>query len=68
MKSDRTYVQFRAEFFNLANSPQFNNPNASIGNPASGSISSAGSKPTLQRTSRQIQLAPKVFFLTSAQR
>ncbi len=61
-KSERTYVQFRCEVFNVANSPQFNNPASAIGNPAAGTITSAGSKPTLQRTSRQIQLALKLYF------
>ncbi len=60
--SERTYIQFRAEVFNIANSPQFNNPASAIGNPAAGTISSAGSKITLQRTSREIQLALKLFF------
>jgi hypothetical protein len=57
----RSY-QFRAELFNLFNTPQFNNPAASIGAPGVGSISSAGSKPTFQRTSRQIQFALKFYF------
>ena len=61
-KSDRTYLQLRAEVFNIANSPQFNNPNSAIGNPAAGTITSAGSKPTLQRTSREIQIALKLYF------
>ena len=61
-RSERTYVQLRGEFFNLANTPQFNNPASAIGNPAVGSITSAGSKPTLQRTSRQIQVALKLYF------
>jgi hypothetical protein len=60
--SDRTYVQFRCEVFNVANAPQFNNPASAVGNPAAGTITSAGSKPTLQRTSRQIQLALKLYF------
>ena len=61
-RSERTYVQFRAEVFNIANTPQFNNPASAIGNPAAGTISSAGSKITLQRTSREIQLALKLYF------
>jgi hypothetical protein len=58
----RRSVQFRAEMFNLSNTPQFNNPNAAIGGAGVGSISSAGSKPTFQRTSRNIQLALKLYF------
>ena len=61
-KSEHNRLQFRAEFFNLFNTPQFNNPNAAIGSPNAGSITSAGSQPTLQRTSRQIQLALKLYF------
>jgi hypothetical protein len=51
-----------AEPFNLLNTPQFNNPAASIGAAGVGSISSAGSKPTFQRTSRQVQFAMKFYF------
>ncbi len=61
-QDQRYYAQFRGEFFNLFNTPQFNNPASGIGNPTAGQITSAGSKPTLQRTSRQIQLALKLFF------
>ena len=56
------YVQFRAEFFNLFNKPQFNNPNSSIGSPVAGTISSAGDPASFTRTSRQIQFALKVYF------
>jgi hypothetical protein len=55
-------IEFRCEMFNLFNTPQFNNPNAAIGAPQAGVISSAGSKATFQRTSRQIQLALKIYF------
>lgn len=54
-------LQLRSEFFNLFNTPQFNNPSSTVGN-GFGAISSAGSPTTLQRTSRQIQLAAKVSF------
>jgi hypothetical protein len=54
-------LQLRAEFFNLFNTPQFNNPNGTVG-PGFGTISSAGSPNTLQRISREIQLAAKVSF------
>jgi len=55
-------VQFRAEFFNITNTPQFNQPNSAIGSPNSGRITSAGSDATLQRTERQVQLALKILF------
>jgi hypothetical protein len=55
-------VQFRAEAFNITNTPQFNQPVGSIGAANSGRITSAGSEVTLQRTPRQIQLALKFLF------
>lgn len=55
-------LQFRSEFFNITNTPQFNNPAATIGAAGAGSIRSAGSPLTFQRTSRQIQFALKLYF------
>jgi hypothetical protein len=55
-------LEFRAEAFNVFNTPQFNNPNVSIGNAAAGTITSAGSPLLFQRTSRQIQLALKLYW------
>jgi hypothetical protein len=55
-------LQLRAEAFNLANTPQFNNPSATAGTAAIGSISGAGSDLTFQRTARQIQFAAKLTF------
>jgi hypothetical protein len=55
-------VEFRAEAFNALNTPQFNNPNASIGFTGVAVITSAGSPTVYQRTSRQIQLAVKLYF------
>ncbi len=55
-------IQFRAEAFNTFNTPQFNNPNSSIGFAGVGRITSAGNPPIYQRTSRQIQLALKLYF------
>ncbi|HWB95799.1 MAG TPA: TonB-dependent receptor, partial [Bryobacteraceae bacterium] len=60
--SEARYVQLRGEFFNIFNTPQFNNPNSSIGSASAGSISSAGSVLTFSRTQRQVQLALKIFF------
>lgn len=54
-------LQLRSEFFNLFNTPQFNNPDSTVGT-GFGTISSAGSPTTLQRTSREIQLAAKINF------
>jgi hypothetical protein len=70
-------LQLRAEFFNLFNTPQFNNPSATAPTPtatsttlvpnivtgsAFGTIASAGSPTTFQRISREIQLAAKFTF------
>lgn len=55
-------LQFRSEFFNVFNTPQFNNPNSSIGSTLAGQITAAGSKQTYQRTSRQIQFALKLYW------
>ena len=55
-------LQFRAEAFNVLNTPQFNNPNAQIGNSAAGTITSAGAPLLFQRTSREIQLALKLYW------
>ncbi len=55
-------LQFRAEVFNLLNTPQFNNPNAQIGSLSVGTITSAGNPPLYQRTSREIQLALKLYW------
>ena len=64
-------LQLRAEAFNLANTPQFNNPAATVGtlNPTTGlwsngfgTISSAASESTFQRTERQVQFAAKITF------
>jgi hypothetical protein len=70
-------LQIRGEFFNLFNTPQFNNPGAVAPTPATastvlvpnlaaspafGTISSAGSPTTFQRISREIQLAAKFTF------
>jgi hypothetical protein len=49
------YVEFRSDFFNLFNTPQFNPPNAVLGTPQFGMITSA-------RAARVIQLALKLYF------
>jgi hypothetical protein len=55
-------LQLRAECFNVSNTPQFNNPSATIGAAGAGTISAAGAPLTFQRTSREIQLALKLYF------
>ncbi len=55
-------LQFRAEMFNAFNTPQFNNPNANIGAPGQGTITTAGSIVTFQRTPRQVQFALKLYY------
>ena len=55
-------LQFRAEFFNLFNTPQFNNPDVGIGSPTVGRIFSAGDPANFTRTSRQIQFGLKFYF------
>jgi hypothetical protein len=55
-------LQFRSEFFNITNTPQFNNPANTVGSPGAASIRSAGAPLTFQRTSRQIQFALKLYF------
>lgn len=51
-------LQFRAESYNLTNTPSFANPNAALGNPGFGSIASTNAA----STPRQIQLALKLLF------
>ena len=56
--SETFRLQYRTEFFNLFNHPNFGNPNASLGNPKFGTISAmAGSY-----SPRQIQFAVKLLF------
>ncbi|MBK9168952.1 MAG: TonB-dependent receptor [Bryobacterales bacterium] len=54
--SERWKLQFRGEFFNLFNTPQFNQPNATIGSPAAGTITSIVGNP------RQVQLGLRLAF------
>jgi len=54
--SERFKLQYRAEFFNLFNTPQFDLPNSSIGNPNAGTITSIVGNP------RQVQMALRFAF------
>jgi hypothetical protein len=55
-------LQIRSEFFNLFNTPLFNNPANTVGSKSLGTITSAASPQTFQRTPRSIQLAAKFNF------
>lgn len=55
-------LQLRGEMFNLTNTPQFNNPNTTIGVANAGIITSAGSPSSFQRIQRQVQVAAKFVF------
>lgn len=55
-------LQLRGEMFNLTNTPQFNNPNTTIGVANTGIITAAGSPSSFQRIQRQIQVAAKFTF------
>ena len=54
--TERTRLQFRSEFFNLFNHPQFDLPNPSIGNPNAGRISATVGVP------RDIQFGLRLYF------
>jgi Carboxypeptidase regulatory-like domain len=54
--NERYRLQFRAEFFNFLNHPQFDLPNGTIGSAAAGTISSTVGSP------RDIQLSLRVSF------
>ncbi len=59
--SERTNLQFRAEFFNVLNHPNLGSPNATVF--SSGAINaSAGLITTLATTPRQIQFGLKLIF------
>ncbi len=53
---DRGRAEFRAEAFNLFNTPQFGSPNSALGNPAFGTIGGTA------RSNRQMQLGLRVIF------
>jgi hypothetical protein len=53
--SERVNLEFRAEVFNVSNTPPLNDPNGSFGSAAFGTITSAGNP-------RDFELAGKVRF------
>lgn len=58
---ERMHAQFRAEFFNILNHPNFNTPNAVVFTP-SGVSPTAGVITSTSTTSRQIQFALKLLW------
>ena len=54
--AERYRLQFRGEFFNAFNHPQFDLPNATIGSAAAGVISSTVGSP------RDIQVSLRLMF------
>jgi hypothetical protein len=55
--SERRYVDFRADFFNIANHPNFGPPGATVSSPGSFGVIS-----TQIGAARAIQLALKYYF------
>jgi len=54
--SEASRLEFRAEAFNVANTPQLGQPNAAVGNPAYGTIGATA------RSNRQMQLGLRLVF------
>jgi hypothetical protein len=54
--TDRSRIEFRAEAFNVFNTPQFGNPNAALGNANFGTIGGTA------RSNRQMQLGLRFLF------
>lgn len=55
--SERVNIQFRAEAFNIANTPQYDSPNNTQGDPNFGRITA-----TQQGTQRRTQFALRLMF------
>jgi hypothetical protein len=53
--NERINFEFRAEAFNVSNTPPFNDPNGGFGNAAFGCITSAGN-------SRSFEIVGKIHF------
>ena len=54
--TERSRIEFRAEAFNVFNTPQFGNPNATLGNPAFGTVGGTA------RSNRQLQMGMRFLF------
>ncbi|MBV9083961.1 MAG: hypothetical protein JOZ62_14885 [Acidobacteriaceae bacterium] len=59
--TEQRYLQFRSEFFNIFNHPNFDNPNVTLSSPSFGKITSAGVQDP-RASSRQIQFALRLAF------
>ena len=59
---DRMSAQFRAEFFDLFNHPNFGQPGNIVGTPAFGRITNTRFSTGESGSSRQIQFALKLMF------
>jgi hypothetical protein len=60
--TERTSLEFRAEFFNLLNRPNFGIPNSTVFNGTGGAVANAGVISNTSTTSRQVQMALKLVF------
>ena len=61
--TERVNTKFAADFFNVLNHPNFNNPGLNITNPNTfGTINSSYTPPNRQNSARWIQLSIRVEF------
>jgi hypothetical protein len=55
-KREGMYLELRGEFYNISNTPYFNNPNVTIGSTTAGRVTSVSNSP------RQAQLGLKFLW------